>query len=164
MEVLQKLIDTLPGSNDKSFIYKQLHKIRSSPNFQEFFSDNLESISVLVEILIHQPNEKILEVTLSLLGNCCSKEVCCEKVSANAIPVIEINYVLIKISFYADNIFRFSSCINLNPLIYKYTISPFPSLSPPRQLVSIPQVSTFYSFYKRKLCFRQSPSRFESTS
>lgn len=36
-------------------------------------------IGTLCEILAQKTNEKILEVTLSLLGNCCSKEVCCEK-------------------------------------------------------------------------------------
>uniref|UniRef100_A0A182JU09 ARMC5-like ARM-repeats domain-containing protein n=1 Tax=Anopheles christyi TaxID=43041 RepID=A0A182JU09_9DIPT len=78
---LASLLCNIRKSSDKSVIYRNLVAIRT--NFVtndggiKFLSAQ-DGIKVLVELL-SKPYEKVIEVVLSILGNCCTKKECCKQ-------------------------------------------------------------------------------------
>lgn len=77
------LIAVLSRSSDKALILKVLLKVRSdlvgrnSSGIDLFY--RLNGIQPLVR-LISKPYEKILDVALSILANCCVNKMCCKQV------------------------------------------------------------------------------------
>jgi armadillo repeat-containing protein 5 len=78
-----RLLDNITKTSDKRIIYKNLVQIRQSVVTNDF-GINLfyrqNGIKILVD-LVTKPHEQILEVALSILGNCCTKKECCLQVS-----------------------------------------------------------------------------------
>lgn len=81
-EALIKAIETIKTSSDKRVIYKLLVKIRTevivNDSGIELFA-KLNGILPLIKFL-KKPYEQILEVVLSILGNCCTKPESAHKV------------------------------------------------------------------------------------
>uniref|UniRef100_A0A1B0CF57 BTB domain-containing protein n=2 Tax=Lutzomyia longipalpis TaxID=7200 RepID=A0A1B0CF57_LUTLO len=73
-------IDGLASETDKRTIYKILIKLReqvkSRPGIELF--SGLDGLKPLVE-LIKKPNEKNIDMALSIIGNCCTVEDCAKK-------------------------------------------------------------------------------------
>lgn len=84
-QVAIDLIAVLGRSSDKALIHRVLLKLRSdlvgrnSSGIDLFF--RLNGIPPLVR-LISKPYEKILDVALSILANCCVHKQCCKQVNA----------------------------------------------------------------------------------
>lgn len=79
---LASLLSNVRKSNDKGAIYRNLVAIRAnfvtSDGGIKLFTAQ-DGINVLVELL-SKPYEKVIEVVLSILGNCCTKKECCKQV------------------------------------------------------------------------------------
>uniref|UniRef100_A0A182MTF3 ARMC5-like ARM-repeats domain-containing protein n=1 Tax=Anopheles culicifacies TaxID=139723 RepID=A0A182MTF3_9DIPT len=78
---LASLLGSIQKTNDKSVIYRNLVAIRT--NFVTNDSgirllSSQDGIKVLVDLL-NKPYEKVIEVVLSILGNCCTKKECCKQ-------------------------------------------------------------------------------------
>uniref|UniRef100_A0A182VZB8 ARMC5-like ARM-repeats domain-containing protein n=1 Tax=Anopheles minimus TaxID=112268 RepID=A0A182VZB8_9DIPT len=78
---LASLLGSIQKTNDKSVIYRNLVAIRTNfvtndGGIRLFSSQN--GIKVLVDLL-NKPYEKVIEVVLSILGNCCTKKECCKQ-------------------------------------------------------------------------------------
>lgn len=81
-QIVQELICVVSKSTDKNVIYKALFKLRTDlvkdkEGIILFYS--CEGIPPLVR-LISKPYEKILEIALSILANCCIRKDCCKQV------------------------------------------------------------------------------------
>ncbi|EAA01020.6 AGAP001615-PA [Anopheles gambiae str. PEST] len=78
---LASLLSNVRKSNDKGAIYRNLVAIRAnfvtSDGGIKLFTAQ-DGINVLVELL-SKPYEKVIEVVLSILGNCCTKKECCKQ-------------------------------------------------------------------------------------
>lgn len=76
------LISVVSKSTDKNVIYKALYKLRADLVKDKegivLFYD-CDGVPPLVR-LISKPYEKILEIALSILGNCCTHKECCKQV------------------------------------------------------------------------------------
>lgn len=83
------LVSVISRSNDKNVIYKALVKLRTDlvnnrAGFELF--QECDGIPPLVR-LIGKPYERILDVALSILGNCCTTKVCCKQaISYGVVP------------------------------------------------------------------------------
>lgn len=79
--IIKQNIEELSAVADNKAIYRILTKIRTDVKTRE----NIEifliegGLSPLIE-LIKKPNEKIIDISLSILGNCCTMEKCAKKV------------------------------------------------------------------------------------
>uniref|UniRef100_A0A182NS46 ARMC5-like ARM-repeats domain-containing protein n=1 Tax=Anopheles dirus TaxID=7168 RepID=A0A182NS46_9DIPT len=78
---LASLLGSIQKSSDKNVIYRNLvsirtHFVTSDGGISLFASQN--GIKVLVGLL-SKPYEKVIEVVLSILGNCCTKKECCKQ-------------------------------------------------------------------------------------
>ncbi|XP_053680510.1 uncharacterized protein LOC128731414 [Anopheles nili] len=75
------LLGSIQKSNEKNAIYRNLVSIRThfvtTENGIKMFS-SLRGIEVLVGLL-SKPYEKVIEVVLSILGNCCTRKECCKQ-------------------------------------------------------------------------------------
>ena len=76
------LLEDLRKCTERTVIYKKLVKIRTdcvkdSAGIETFYLAG--GVKLLVNLL-NKPHEKILEVALSILGNCCVKKECCKQV------------------------------------------------------------------------------------
>jgi len=83
----QKLIDEIKCSKDKRILYKALVTLRTdiikdTEGVKLFFA--CDGIPPMISLL-HKPYEKILEVVLSIIGNCCSKKECCFQVNFHSV-------------------------------------------------------------------------------
>jgi armadillo repeat-containing protein 5 len=85
-ETLRKLLDNCKKSLDKRQIYKNLVEIRANVknDTQIELFNKTDGVRMCVD-LIKKPHEQILEVALSILGNCCTKKEGCEKVSKSTL-------------------------------------------------------------------------------
>lgn len=90
-QVAIDLIAVLSRSSDKALIHKVLLKVRSdlvgrnSSGIDLFH--RLNGIPPLVR-LISKPYEKILDVALSILANCCVNKMCCKQVTSNTETIL----------------------------------------------------------------------------
>ncbi|XP_035897578.1 uncharacterized protein LOC118505622 [Anopheles stephensi] len=78
---LASLLGNIRKSSDKGVIYRNLVAIRTSFVTNDGGIRLLASqdgIKVLVDLL-SKPYEKVIEVVLSILGNCCTKKECCKQ-------------------------------------------------------------------------------------
>ncbi|XP_050068309.1 uncharacterized protein LOC126556830 [Anopheles maculipalpis] len=78
---LASLLSNIQKSTDKSVIYRNLVTIRTHFVTNEGgirLLSSQDGIKVLVELL-NKPYEKVIEVVLSILGNCCTKKECCKQ-------------------------------------------------------------------------------------
>lgn len=81
-QTVHDLISVVSKSTDKNVIYKALFKLRTDlvkdkEGIELFYS--CEGVPPLVR-LISKPYEKILEIALSILANCCIHKDCCKQV------------------------------------------------------------------------------------
>uniref|UniRef100_A0A182PGP1 ARMC5-like ARM-repeats domain-containing protein n=1 Tax=Anopheles epiroticus TaxID=199890 RepID=A0A182PGP1_9DIPT len=78
---LASLLGSIRKTSDKGVIYRNLVAIRTNFVTTESGIKLLsaqDGIKVLVELL-SKPYEKVIEVVLSILGNCCTKKECCKQ-------------------------------------------------------------------------------------
>lgn len=81
-QIVLHLITVISKSSDKTVIYKALVSLRTDLIKNKAGIDlfyECDGIPPLVR-LIGKPYEKILDVALSILGNCCTTKDCCKQV------------------------------------------------------------------------------------
>lgn len=76
------LLDEVRKSPDKGTVYRRLVRVRTEvinteAGTQHFVA--LDGVRLLVGLLA-KPHEKVLEVVLSILGNCCMRKECAKQV------------------------------------------------------------------------------------
>ncbi|XP_049301071.1 uncharacterized protein LOC125774832 [Anopheles funestus] len=78
---LASLLNSIQKTRDKSVIYRNLVAIRTNFVTNDGgirLLSSQDGIKVLVDLL-NKPYEKVIEVVLSILGNCCTKKECCKQ-------------------------------------------------------------------------------------
>jgi hypothetical protein len=80
-------------SSESSVAYDGLLQIRSNITQTKEGYKTLRENKVLRDLvnLLHKPNEKILDVTLSILGNCCLDSDCRNEVSISTYVLLKSN-------------------------------------------------------------------------
>lgn len=80
--IIKSIVDELKVTIDKGILYKLLFKVRTQVINDDDGVKNFlkcDGIKVLVQFL-NKPYEKILEIVLSILGNCCLRADCGKQV------------------------------------------------------------------------------------
>lgn len=99
-QIVIDLITVIGKSSDRTVIYKALVKLRTDL-IKDRAGINLfyecDGIPPLVR-LIGKPYEKILDVALSILGNCCTTKECCKQVSFLLFCVWVQLYIIVSIN------------------------------------------------------------------
>ncbi|XP_052889177.1 uncharacterized protein LOC128297547 [Anopheles moucheti] len=78
---LASLLGSIQKTGDKTVIYRNLVAIRTNFVTNDGgirLLSSQDGIKVLVDLL-NKPYEKVIEVVLSILGNCCTKKECCKQ-------------------------------------------------------------------------------------
>lgn len=91
-QIVLDLINVISKSSDKTVIYKALVKLRTDLINNKAGIDlfyECDGIPPLVR-LIGKPYEKILDVALSILGNCCTTKECCKQVTSLVILCMSV--------------------------------------------------------------------------
>uniref|UniRef100_A0A182SYJ2 ARMC5-like ARM-repeats domain-containing protein n=1 Tax=Anopheles maculatus TaxID=74869 RepID=A0A182SYJ2_9DIPT len=122
---LASLLANIRKSSDKSVIYRNLVTIRTNFVTNDGgirLLSSQDGIKVLVELL-SKPYEKVIEVVLSILGNCCTKKECCKQNEQSEERVGHMGEVVMQ-----EHAFMAFECGILKPLISIISNIPNPSI------------------------------------
>lgn len=100
------LLEELRKSPDRSTLYRKLVKVRTEVINTEVGIQHvcsLDGIKLLVSLL-SKPHEKVLEVVLSILGNCCMKKDCAKQVRWEMIFILLNQSILGKGNLISDDV------------------------------------------------------------
>lgn len=82
-EMVEDVLRMIKTSTDRSAIIRDLTKLRTNlVKDRDGIILFRKSGGVMPMVrFLSKPHERILEIVLSILGNCCTEEICCEEVS-----------------------------------------------------------------------------------
>lgn len=82
-QMVEDLLRIIKTSTDKSTIIRDLTNLRTNVVKDKDGIVLFKKSGGLLPMIrfLSKPHERILEIVLSILGNCCTEEICCKEVS-----------------------------------------------------------------------------------